>query len=62
MKLVRKSIVAKKDIIIGELFSADNLTTKRPGTGISPMFWTKLIGKKASQSYKINELIKESIT
>ena len=54
---IRKSIVARKKIIKGEKFSKKNLTCKRPGNGISPMFWEKLIGKKSKKNYKINEQI-----
>lgn len=57
MKVARKSIVAFKDIKIGETFSEDNITIKRPGTGISPMRWDELIGKKANRKYKEDELI-----
>ena len=54
---IRKSIVARKKIKKGEKFSKKNLTCKRPGNGISPMFWEKLIGKKSKKNYKINEQI-----
>tara|TARA_B100001057_G_scaffold475175_1_gene541676 strand:- start:916 stop:1902 length:987 start_codon:yes stop_codon:yes gene_type:complete len=54
---IRKSIVAKKKIIKGEKFSKKNLTCKRPGNGISPMLWGKLIGKKSKKNYKVNEQI-----
>ena len=54
---IRKSIVARGKIEEGEVFSADNLTTKRPGNGISPMLWERVIGKTASRSYKPDELI-----
>lgn len=57
ISIVRKSIVASKDIKKGELFSEDNLTTKRPGTGISPMKWDNLIGKPANRNYKMDDLI-----
>ena len=53
----RKSIVAACKIRSGELFSEDNLTTKRPGTGISPMRWPEVIGKKAMRDYEENEFI-----
>lgn len=57
IQVVRKSIVAKCDIAAGELFSEDNITTKRPGTGINPMNWTEVIGKKAKKNFKADELI-----
>ena len=55
--VARKSIVANRDIKKGELFSEDNLTTKRPGTGISPMRWFEVIGKPANRDYRRDELI-----
>tara|TARA_Y100001958_G_scaffold158714_1_gene157467 strand:+ start:32 stop:1033 length:1002 start_codon:yes stop_codon:yes gene_type:complete len=54
----RKSIVAKNKIKKGEKFTIYNLTTKRPGNGISPMNWTKVIGQKAKRNYKIDDQIK----
>ena len=56
--VVRKSIVAVRDIKAGELFSEDNLTCKRPGTGTSPMKWYEVIGKRANKDYHKNEMIK----
>lgn len=55
--IARKSIVARRDIKAGELFSADNLATKRPGTGISPMRWDQLIGRPAQRAYSTDEMI-----
>ena len=55
--VVRKSIVAKKDIKKGEVLSDSNLDTKRPGTGISPMEWDAYIGKFADREYQTDELI-----
>lgn len=55
--IVRKSIVARCNIIKGEKFTENNLTTKRPGTGISPMAWNDIIGKKAERDFKEDELI-----
>lgn len=57
IQVVRKSIVAKCDISAGETFSENNITTKRPGTGINPMNWEKVIGKKAKKNFKVDELI-----
>ena len=57
-KLVaRKSIVASRKIKKGEQFTEDNLATKRPGNGISPMKWHEIIGKVADRDYKEDELI-----
>lgn len=55
--IARKSIVAKDRIRKGELFTEDNITTKRPGTGISPMRWNEIIGKAANREYEMDELI-----
>ena len=55
--IARKSIVAAKDIKRGELLTEENLTTKRPGSGISPMRWEEVIGTKAIRDFKEDELI-----
>lgn len=55
--IARKSIVAKKEIFKGEIFSAENITVKRPGGGISPMQWDEVVGKSASQNFGLDELI-----
>lgn len=56
--IARKSIVAKRNIKAGEIFSIENLTTKRPGNGISPMNWNKILGTKAKRDFAEDELIK----
>jgi N,N'-diacetyllegionaminate synthase len=56
-KIVRKSIIAKKSIKKGEKFTNDNLTIKRPGTGISPMKWDVMLEKFAKKDYKKDQLI-----
>lgn len=53
----RKSIVAASHIGIGEIFTESNLTTKRPGTGISPMRWDDIIGRVAKRAFEENDLI-----
>lgn len=55
--VARKSIVASTEIKKGEIFTENNLTTKRPGTGISPMKWHEVIGKKATRDYLEDEII-----
>lgn len=57
ISIARKSIVAKCDIEAGELLTESNLTTKRPGTGISPMQWNQVIGLTATRKYYADELI-----
>lgn len=56
-KIVRKSIVAKKNIYKGQLFTSENLEFKRPGYGISPMKIKKIIGKKSKKNFKKEDLI-----
>ena len=60
LPIARKSIVASLPIKTGDLFTEHNLTAKRPGTGISPMQWGKLMGRTASRDYLEDELIDES--
>jgi N-acetylneuraminate synthase len=55
--IARKSLVALQSISAGEFFSADNIGTKRPGTGISPMLWDDVIGRKATRDFIQDELI-----
>lgn len=55
--VARKSIVAKSKIIKGEIYNENNLIVKRPGTGISPMKWDSLIGKKSNKNYDEDDLI-----
>ena len=56
--VVRKSIIAKKDIKKGEKFSEENLTVKRPGSGISPMEWDNVIGQVSNHDYNMDDLIR----
>ncbi|NQT06206.1 MAG: N-acetylneuraminate synthase [Candidatus Omnitrophica bacterium] len=55
--VVRKSIVAERDIKEGELFSDRNIGAKRPGTGISPLRWPDVIGRAAKKDFKKDEQI-----
>ncbi|MDK2821918.1 MAG: N,N-diacetyllegionaminate synthase [Clostridia bacterium] len=55
--IARKSIVAKRDIRAGEVFSEENITTKRPGTGVSPMTWNQVLGKTAKRDFRKDEEI-----
>jgi N,N'-diacetyllegionaminate synthase len=57
-KLVRKSIVAKKNIKKGEKFSEENLTTKRPASGLSPMKYKNFINKISKRNYFKDDFIK----
>lgn len=58
-ELIRKSMVAARMIKKGEIFTAENVTTKRPGTGISPMRWDQVIGQPARRDYNSDELIQQ---
>lgn len=55
--IARKSIVAARDIKKGELFTEENLTVKRPGSGVNPMRWPEIMGRKAIRSFNEDELI-----
>lgn len=55
--VARKSIVAKRDIRKGELFTEENLTAKRPGSGISPMRWKDVVGRTADRDYGQDDMI-----
>lgn len=55
--VARKSIVAKRNIKSGEIFTTENITCKRPGNGISPMFWYDVLGLKAEKDFAFDELI-----
>lgn len=55
--VARKSIVARRPIRKGETLTADNLTTKRPGDGISPMRWHEVLGTMAERDFAEDEAI-----
>ncbi len=55
--IARKSIIAAKKIKKGEIFTEDNLTTKRPGNGISPMKWNEVIGMVSPRDFEEDDLI-----
>ncbi|GBF41334.1 N-acetylneuraminate synthase [Leptospira ellinghausenii] len=57
MTIARKSLIAKENIRKGEIFTEQNITTKRPGNGISPMRWDEVMGKTASKDFLEDELI-----
>lgn len=56
-EVVRKSLVALRPIRCGEIFSNENVTAKRPGTGLSPMRWDAIMGMKASRDFDADEMI-----
>ena len=55
--VARKSIVAVREIKAGDLFTEENITVKRPGNGISPMEWEKVVGKRAKKDFQTDDLI-----
>jgi N,N'-diacetyllegionaminate synthase len=55
--IVRKSLVAARAIRAGEVFTRDNVTAKRPGTGVSPMRLDEVIGRAAVRDFLAEELI-----
>jgi sialic acid synthase SpsE len=55
--VVRKSIVASRNIKAGEKFTVENITTKRPGMGISPMRWDEVLGKSAKRDFLSDEAL-----
>ena len=55
--IARKSIVAAREIKVGEVFTEENLTTKRPGDGISPMRWHEILGQIAKRDFAEDEKI-----
>lgn len=55
--IARKSIVAAKNIKMGEYLTEENISVKRPGTGISPMRWKEVLGTKAIKNFAEDELI-----
>ena len=55
--IARKSIVAARPVAAGEILSEENLTTKRPGTGLSPMLWDTVIGTPAPRDLQKDDLL-----
>lgn len=55
--VARKSIVAARPIAAGEVLTVENLTVKRPGTGVSPMRWDEILGTTAARDYRADEAI-----
>lgn len=55
--VARKSLVTRQTIKAGEVFNAQNITAKRPGTGLSPMLWDVVVGRVAPRDFEADELI-----
>lgn len=61
MPIARKSLVARAPIKRGERFSADTLTVKRPGSGMSPVLYWEYIGRPATRDYQAEDVISEPV-
>lgn len=57
-QIIRKSIIAIKPIVKGEVFNDTNIGTKRPGNGICPMNWENVIGQVSKYNFEKDELIR----
>lgn len=57
----RRTLVASSPISTGQIFTDDNLTAKRAGTGLSPMSYWSLLGQRASRDYDVGEIIVEEV-
>jgi len=55
--IVRKSLVAARDIAAGDAFTQENITAKRPAGGVSPMAYWTMLGRKAARAYDADEKI-----
>ncbi len=55
--IVRRSVFAARDIRRGEIFTEKDLIAKRPGTGISPMKWERVVGSRAKRDFHNDEMI-----
>lgn len=56
--IARKSIVARRPIKAGEIFTEENLAVKRPGNGLSPMMWFEVLGQVSQSDYELDEMIR----
>jgi len=57
IQIARKSIISSAPIAKGDIFTTENITIKRPGTGIDPMRYWDLLGKVAERDYLVDQLI-----
>ena len=56
--LLRRSIAAKRAIKKGSIIKADDISFKRPATGLSPKYYDEVIGKKASKDILLHTILK----
>lgn len=59
MLVARKSLVASRDLSIGEIITEDSIEIKRPGNGMAPRDYWKILGRKYSRNYKEGEMLDE---
>jgi N,N'-diacetyllegionaminate synthase len=57
ISIARRSIVASRSIKKGERLDDANLVPKRPGNGLSPMLWDKIVGTLAVKDFEQDEFI-----
>lgn len=57
LEIARRSLTTASEVRSGDVFNEKNLTSKRPGTGISPMHYWEWLGKKANKNYSEDEVI-----
>lgn len=57
IEIARRSLMAAKPVVAGELWDVDNLTTKRPGCGRTPFDYWEVIGSEAERDYSVDELL-----
>tara|TARA_B100000029_G_scaffold250436_1_gene247441 strand:+ start:2068 stop:2307 length:240 start_codon:yes stop_codon:yes gene_type:complete len=57
-KIARRSIVALDDIDENEIFDRNNVGIRRPGTGLSPELYEKILQKRATRKIRKGKLIK----
>jgi len=57
LPVARKSLVAGKSILKGEIFTEENLGIKRPGNGVEPIFYWDYLGRRAEKDYQMDEEI-----
>lgn len=53
----RRSIVLAKDVPSGHSLEASDLTCKRPGTGISPLHWDEVVGRKVARNLNSDDIL-----
>lgn len=57
INIARKSLVALRKIHKGDFFTEENLGVKRPGNGVSPIYYWNMLGKAAERDYKQDEVV-----